>query len=195
MTREDELRTTRRSAEDGIHRLIGHLGEDPNRDGLRKTPHRVVKAFEEMTVGYSVDIAQLFTMFENDGDYDQMVILHNIEFESMCEHHMLPFVGHATIGYLPGSKIVGISKLARLLEAYSKRLQVQERLTSEITNAINEHLKPSGAGCVIKAKHYCMCARGVRKQSSYMTTSSLTGSFRDDRSTRNEFLSLVNSNL
>lgn len=177
------------SIEDVPLRMLEYIGEDPKRDGLLDTPKRIVKSWDFLFSGYNVDVASLFTTFENDGQYDQMVILKDIEFYSMCEHHALPFFGKVHIAYLPGEKIVGVSKLARVVEAYSRRLQVQERLTEQVATALDMYLKPKGVAVYIEAQHLCMVARGVQKQNSVMVTSSLKGHFRQDES-RMEFLLL-----
>ncbi len=180
-----------------IKELIHFIGDDPDRDGLKETPNRVLRSYSELFSGYhttDADIDRMLTQFDTDG-YDQMVILHEVEFTSFCEHHLLPFEGHASIGYLPyEGKVVGISKLARVLDVYARRLQIQERLTTQIAKAIHEsQLKPLGVGCVIVAKHDCMICRGVRKQNSKMITSELLGSFRTDPAVRAEFFSLIRS--
>jgi len=179
-------------AEDAVIRILQAIGEDPEREGLKDTPKRVVKSWNRLYGGYFIrpkDI--LSTVFSESGDYDEIVALKGIEFYSNCEHHMLPFYGSIHIGYLPDGKVVGISKLARLVECFSRRLQIQERLTTQISNALNDVLKPKGVGVVVKAQHLCMVARGVEKQHSWMVTSSMTGVFRDDPQVRNEFLKLV----
>ena len=180
------------SAEDGVVRLLEHIGEDPNREGLLDTPKRVAKAMREMTVGYDDDPAVILgTTF--DVSCDEMIVLDGIEFVSLCEHHLLPFTGTATVGYVPGEsqRVVGLSKLARLVECYARRLQVQERMTSQIVEAIEQHLSPLGAGVVVRAHHHCMGCRGVRKQSAVMVTSALVGNMRNDPTMRAEFLSLT----
>jgi GTP cyclohydrolase I len=174
---------------DAPMRMIEYIGENPFRDGLKETPQRIVKSWDFLYSGYSTDVPALFKKFENDGHYDQMVILKDIEFYSMCEHHALPFFGKVHIAYLPGDKIVGVSKLARVVEAFSRRLQVQERLTEQIASAIEENLQPKGVAVYIEAQHLCMVARGVQKQNSVMVTSALKGCFRNDES-RMEFLLL-----
>lgn len=179
-------------AEDAIRDLLEYIGEDPNREGLQETPARVVKSYKELFSGYGQDPTSIMKVFE-DGACDEMVVVKDIEFWSCCEHHMLPFFGKAHIGYLPDKRIIGLSKLGRLLEIYSKRLQVQERLTTQITKAIDEHLRPRGSACVIEAKHLCMVCRGVQKQNSVMITSSLTGAFKSDQATRSEFFNLIRS--
>lgn len=171
--------------------LLKAIGENPKREGLIETPSRVVKSWQQLYSGYRYktdeDIASVLKIFE-DGACKEMVVLKNIEFQSMCEHHMLPFVGKAHIGYIPNGRILGISKLARLLEIYARRLQVQERLTEQITAALDKHLLPKGSACVIEAHHQCMSCRGVMKQNTSMITSSLTGEFLQ-AAVRAEFLS------
>ena len=175
-----------------ITQLLTAIGEDPAREGLQDTPGRVARSLKgELLSGYGQDPSSIFTVFSNE-TYDQMVVLRDIEFYSMCEHHMLPFFGRATIAYLPTDKVVGISKLARLLDIYSKRLQIQERLTDQITKAIEDNLNPQGAACIIEATHFCMVARGVKKQNSIMVTSSLTGIFRESGLARNEIMEIFN---
>lgn len=179
---------------DAITRIIQFIGDDPKREGLLETPDRVIRSYAELFSGYQYktdeDIADLFKTFD-DGACDEMVLVKNIEFNSFCEHHMLPFAGVAHVAYLPNKKIVGLSKLARIVDAFAQRLQVQERLTTQITTAIDTHLMPHGSACVIEARHSCMSCRGVRKQQSSMVTSSLTGNFRDS-AVRQEFYSLIN---
>lgn len=178
-----------------IKSLLRYIGENPEREGLLETPHRVIKSYDELFSGYKFDeerIAETLKVFE-DGACDEMVVLKGIEFNSFCEHHMLPFIGVAHVAYVPNGKIVGISKLARLVDIYAKRLQVQERLTTQVTAALDTHLAPKGSACVIEAKHQCMSCRGVGKQNSVMVTCSLTGVFKDEPITRSEFLSHVRS--
>ena len=166
-------------------RFLEAIGEDPSRDGLKDTPKRIVKSWKDLYKGYNQDPAEaLGTVFENDGNYDEMVVLKDIEFYSTCEHHAQPFFGSVTIAYLPKKKIVGISKLARLVEVYARRLQVQERLNQQIADSIMEILTPLGCGVVIKAKHFCMISRGVQKQNSVMFTSALKGKFLEDSTVR-----------
>lgn len=172
-----------------IRQIIKAVGEDHNREGLRETPERVAKAYQELLSGYSQDPKEIFKVFE-DGVCDEMVLLRNIEFCSMCEHHMLPFLGEAHIAYIPKKRIVGISKLVRLLEIYARRFQVQERLTSQITQAMDKYLQPLGSACIIHAKHLCISCRGVNKQNSVMVTSSLTGGFREPAA-RMELFTLI----
>lgn len=176
-----------------VKTMLRFIGENAERDGLKKTPNRVVKSWQELFSGYNykeADIKGLLTEFDSDG-YDEMVILRGIEFTSFCEHHWLPFTGTAHIGYIPNKKVVGISKLARLLDVYAKRLQIQERLCVQPTNALMKYIAPQGAGCVIVAKHACISCRGIGKQHSEMITSSLEGSFKTEGRVRGEFLALL----
>jgi GTP cyclohydrolase I len=177
-------------AEDNVRRILQAIGEDPEREGLRETPTRVVKSWGKLFGGYSQSPNGIIKTFQ-DGACDEMVILRDIEFYSTCEHHMLPFFGKAHIGYLPNKKVVGISKLARLLEVFSRRLQIQERIGQQVTEALMEILQPQGAGCVLEAQHFCMTARGVEKQDSIMVTSSMRGGFRDDHTVKSEFLRMI----
>ena len=170
------------------------IGEDPERDGLRETPSRLVRAFQEYFAGYGQDPARvLMKTFEEIDGYDEMVVLRRIPFQSHCEHHFAPIVGHAWVAYVPSKRVVGISKLARLVEAYAKRLQIQERMTAQIANTIESVLKPQGVGVVIKATHHCMTARGIKKEGSDLVTSRMLGCFRDNALTRQEFLTMVHS--
>ena len=179
----------------GVHlmlkEIIGLIGDDPEREGLIETPERVMRSWVEIFAGYEMDIELMMTSFESES-YEEMIILEGIEFSSTCEHHMLPFHGQAWVAYIPHTHIVGISKLVRLVEAFSKRLQNQERLTMQITEALDDYLDPKGSACVIKAHHMCMGCRGVKQPHAIMTTSSLTGAFKEDPQTRMEFLSFVN---
>ena len=172
---------------EAVRRILQAIGDDPKREGLQGTPERVVKSWEEIFSGYSTDVASLMTVF-TEGACDEMVILKNVEFYSNCEHHIQPFYGKAHLAYIPDGKVIGISKLARILEVFSRRLQIQERIGAQWTAAINEHLSPLGAACILEAKHFCMTCRGVNKQGSTMVTSSLTGAFKTDSSTRNELM-------
>lgn len=187
-------RPTRNEAEEAIRTLLRWAGEDTSREGLRETPRRVVSAYEELLAGYNVDPHDILNKtFKEVADYDEMVVLKDIPFESLCEHHMLPFIGRAHIAYLPDKKVVGISKLARLVDAYAKRFQIQEKMTAEIAGALNDILQPRGVGVVIEAVHQCMTMRGVHKQGVSMQTSQLSGRFKTDDKTRKEFLSLISS--
>jgi GTP cyclohydrolase IA len=185
-------RPTREEAEDAVRVLLRWAGDDPGREGLTGTPGRVVRAYEEFFSGYDEDPAELLrrTFEETDG-YDEMVLLRDITFESHCEHHMVPIIGKAHVGYLPDSRVVGISKLARVVEAYAKRLQIQEKMTAQIANAINAELQPRGVAVVVEAAHQCMTTRGVHKPGVSMVTSRMLGAFRDDAMTRREFLAMI----
>jgi GTP cyclohydrolase I len=179
------------AAHEAVREILTYIGEDPDREGLRETPHRVVRSFAEIYGGYKKESGSVFKTFE-DGKCDEMVLLKNIEFFSTCEHHMQPFFGKAHIAYIPNKSVIGVSKLARLMEIHARRLQIQERLTEAITKDLDQHLAPLGSACMIEAKHFCMVCRGVNKQNSEMVTSSLTGAFRDKPEARAEFYSLVN---
>ena len=176
-------------AEEAVATLLRFIGEEPERDGLRDTPARVVKAWREMTAGYAEDPAEILARTFDESS-DELVILRGISFYSTCEHHLLPFYGQAVVGYLPG-KVVGISKLARLVECFAKRLQVQERMTRQIAEAVETHLEARGVGVVLRAHHLCMGCRGVRQEETEMVTSSMLGTLRSDPASRAEFLGLV----
>jgi GTP cyclohydrolase I len=196
-----------------VRNLILAMGDDPNRDGLRGSPARVIESYKELFKGYKTDVKELFRVFDNDMNYDEVIILSGVEFTSFCEHHLLPFTGIAHIGYVPESyekkewydqqekhhiqeiipKIIGISKLARLLEVYSCRLQNQERITIQVTQALDQYLKPLGSACVLEANHMCIQCRGVKKTST-MITSSMTGCFREKPEARAEFFQLIRRN-
>jgi GTP cyclohydrolase I len=188
-----ESNTTEPNArlEDLILNVLAEIGEDPQRDGLVRTPHRVAKAYRHLTSGYSVDIDKLLNGALFDVSYDEMVIVKDIELYSLCEHHMLPFYGKAHVAYLPNSKVVGLSKIPRIVDAFARRLQVQERLTQQIAVTLMEKIAPQGVGVVIEARHLCMMMRGVEKQNSIAVTSAMLGTFRDCKETRDEFLTLV----
>jgi GTP cyclohydrolase I len=176
---------------DHVRAVLAAIGEDPSREGLEKTPERVEKAFRFLTQGYAQDVGTLLNSALFTVDYDEMVIIKDIDVFSMCEHHLLPFFGRAHVAYLPKGKVVGLSKIPRLVDAFARRLQVQERLTVQIAEAIHEHVKPRGVGVVIEAMHLCMIMRGVEKQNSVAVTSCMLGGFRDKLQTREEFLSLI----
>jgi GTP cyclohydrolase I len=179
-------------AEEAVRTLLRWAGEDPLREGLLDTPKRVAKAYRDWFSGYAVDPAEyLGRTFEEVAGYDEMIVLRDIPFESFCEHHMAPIIGRAHVGYLPTDKVVGISKLARVVDAYARRLQVQEKLTAQIAHCIDMVLKPRGVGVVIDAVHQCMTTRGVHKRGVSMITSQMLGSFRDDARTRSEFLRFI----
>lgn len=185
-------RPSRAEAEAAVRTLIRWAGDDPTREGLVDTPNRVVRAYEEFFSGYEVEPSDLLrrTFEETDG-YDEMVVLKDIRFESHCEHHMVPILGKAHVAYLPKRRVVGISKLARVVEAYAKRLQIQEKMTAQIANAIQDVLQPQGVAVVIEAAHQCMTTRGVHKPGVTMVTSRMLGAFRDDQATRREFLAMI----
>lgn len=183
---------SRKQAEEAVRTLLRWTGDDAGREGLQDTPKRVVSAYEEYFSGYNDDpVAILKRTFTEAEDYDEMVVLRDIRFESHCEHHLAPIIGKAHVAYLPDHRIVGISKLVRVVEVYAKRLQVQERMTAQIANAIQEVLKPKGVAVVIDAAHQCMTMRGVRKPGVSMVTSHMLGGFRTDMSTRREFLAMI----
>ncbi len=177
--------------EDLVRQLLTQLGEDPEREGLLRTPQRVAESLAFLTAGYQLDIEKLVNGARFAQETSSMVILRDIEFYSLCEHHMLPFFGHCHIGYLPSGNVFGVSKLARLVDVFARRLQLQERLTEQISHAIMDAIHPIGVGVMIEAQHLCMMMRGVEKQRAVMTTSSLLGSFRENPSTRMEFLALL----
>jgi GTP cyclohydrolase I len=182
----------RGDAEAAVRTLLRWAGEDPAREGLLDTPRRVVEAYTDWFSGYAVDPREyLSRTFEEMGGYDEMVVLRDIEFESHCEHHMAPIIGRAHVGYLPTGKVVGISKLARVVEVFARRFQVQEKMTSEIAGCINDVLQPAGVGVVIEAVHECMTTRGIHKRGVSMITSKMLGTFRSDARTRNEFLTFI----
>lgn len=174
--------------------ILGALGEDPNREGLLKTPERVAKALQFLTHGYNIDAAEILRSAMFKEEYSQMVVVKDIEVYSMCEHHMLPFFGKAHIAYIPNGHIVGLSKIPRVVDIFARRLQVQERLTNEIRDCIQETLNPAGVAVVIECKHMCMAMRGIQKQNSVTTTSAFTGEFQNDV-TRSEFLRLITASL
>ncbi len=177
--------------EEHVRAMLEALGEDPEREGLLRTPLRVAKALEFMTAGYAQDVRQVLNGAIFEEKYSEMVIVKDIDLYSMCEHHMLPFFGKAHVAYIPHGKIVGLSKIPRIVEVFSRRLQVQERLTQQIADTLYETLNPDGVGVVIEARHMCMMMRGVEKQNSVATTSAMLGAFRNDQKTRQEFLTLI----
>ncbi len=179
---------------DLIHKQLIALGEDPSREGLLNTPQRVDKSLRFLTSGYQVNIQELVNGALFAEDYNEMVIVKDIDFYSLCEHHMLPFFGKCHVAYIPNGKIIGLSKVPRIIDAFSRRLQVQERLTNEVANCINDILSPEGVGVILEGMHLCMAMRGVQKQSSYTTTSSMVGCFKEDEKTRAELLSLIDTN-
>ena len=188
-------RPSREEAEDAVHTLIRWAGEDPSREGLADTPKRVALAYEDWFSGYNEDpVRFLQRTFEEVDGYDEMIVLKDITFESHCEHHIAPIIGKAHVGYLPNNKVVGISKLARVVEAFARRFQVQEKMTAQIANCIQDVLKPKGVGVVIDASHQCMTTRGIHKSDVLMVTSQMLGSFRKDARTRDEFLRMIGKN-
>ena len=191
---DERTRPSKEEAEAAVRTLIEWAGDDPDREGLKGTPDRVARAYQEFFAGYNEDpIALLSTTFEETANYDEMIVLRDIRLESHCEHHLVPIIGKAHIGYLPAERVVGISKLGRLIDAYAKRMQIQETLTSQIANTLYEVLKPRGVGIVIEAAHQCMTTRGVHKPGVKMVTSRMLGSFRDDLTVRQQFLDMIKS--
>jgi len=185
-------RPSREEAEAAVRTLLRWAGDDPSREGLLDTPARVVRAYEEWFKGYGKDpVADLQRTFEEVEGYDEMVVLRDIRFESYCEHHMAPIIGKAHVGYIPTDRVIGISKLARTVENFAKRLQVQEKMTAQIANAIQNVLKPVGVAVVIEAEHQCMTTRGIHKHGVSMVTSTMLGIFREDPKTRKEFLEII----
>lgn len=184
---------TRREVEDAVRTIIRWTGDDVDRDGLHETPSRVVRAYDEYFKGYDEDPHDILNKtFEEIEGYDEMIVLRAIRFESHCEHHMAPIIGRAWVAYIPNGRVVGISKLARVVNAYAKRLQIQEKMTAQIANTIEEVLQPQGVGVIIKAEHHCMTSRGVMKPGTDLVTSRMLGVFRDNAITRQELLSMVN---
>ena len=171
--------------------VLGRLGEDPDREGLLRTPVRIEKALQYLTSGYRADLSQIVNGALFNVQYDEMVIVKDIEFFSLCEHHLLPFYGKAHVAYLPGEKVIGLSKIPRVVDMFARRLQVQERMTQQIAQTLQEVLKPKGVGVICEARHFCMMMHGVEKQHSGTVTSSMLGAFRENKETRDEFLSLV----
>jgi GTP cyclohydrolase IA len=179
------------SLEEAVRTLLAEIGEDPSREGLARTPQRVRRMYDELTAGYHVDPDALINGACFSVDYDEMVVVRDIEFFSLCEHHLLPFIGKAHVGYLPRGQVVGLSKIPRIVDMYAQRLQVQERLTVQVADFLMERLAPKGVACVIEATHLCTMMRGVKKQEATMVTSSMTGTFRRDARTRAEFMGLI----
>lgn len=189
---DQAVRPSRTEVEAAIRTIIRWTGDNPDRDGLLNTPARLARAYEEYFRGYKEDPERILsTTFEETEGYDEMIILRGIRFESHCEHHIAPIIGRAWVAYIPNGRVVGISKLARIVEVYAKRLQIQEKMTAQIANAINNVLQPQGVGVIIKAEHYCMTARGIMKPGTDLVTSRMLGVFRDNAATRQEFLSMV----
>ncbi len=188
------MRPTRKEAEEAVRTLISWAGDSPNREGLKETPSRVVKAFEEYFSGYETDPANyLAKTFEEVAGYDEIVLLRDIRFESHCEHHLAPIIGVVHVAYLPNKRVVGISKLARVVEIFAKRLQIQEKMTAEIANTIDRILQPQGVIAVIEANHHCMTSRGINKPGSSMITCQVTGLLKSDNNLRKEIMSMIQS--
>ena len=186
------IQPSQAEAEDAVRTILRYIGEDASRDGLLETPARVVKAYKEYFGGYGLDPEEILNKtFEEIEGYDEMIALRGIRFESHCEHHMAPIIGKAWVAYIPNGRVVGISKLARVVEVYAKRLQIQEKMTAQIANAIDHVLKPQGVAVVIKAEHHCMTTRGVHKPGTDLVTSRMLGVFRDNSITRQEFLTMI----
>ena len=189
------VKISENQAEEAVKTLIRWAGDNPEREGLKETPKRVIRSYKDFFSGYNLDPREILSKkFKEVDGYDEIIILKDIRLESHCEHHMVPFIGTAHVGYLPKKKIVGLSKLARLVEAFAKRLQIQEKLTAQIANAIDEVLQPKGVGVIIEASHLCVATRGIHKPDSKMVTSRMLGTFRSDQATRKEFLELVGIN-
>jgi GTP cyclohydrolase I len=189
---EQRIRPSKEEAQAAVRTLIEWAGDNPDREGLRGTPERVARAYQEFFAGYDKDPAALLTTtFEETAAYDEMIVLRDIRLESHCEHHLVPIIGKAHIAYLPAGRVVGISKLARLIEIFAKRMQIQETLTSQIAETLQEELKPNGVGIVIEAAHQCMTTRGIRKPGVSMVTSRMLGSFRDDPTVRQQFFEMI----
>jgi GTP cyclohydrolase IA len=179
------------SLEEAVRTLLAEIGEEPSRQGLLRTPERVRRMYDELTAGYHVDPDALINGACFDVDYDEMVVVRDIEFFSLCEHHLLPFIGKAHVGYLPKGRVIGLSKIPRIVDMYAQRLQVQERLTVQVADFLMERLEPKGVACVVEATHLCTMMRGVKKQEATMVTSSMVGTFRRDARTRAEFMGLI----
>lgn len=190
---ESPVPSTSETIAELMRKILINVGEDPEREGLRKTPERFENAFRFMTSGYSQDPEKILNGAKFSVCYDEIIVVKDIEIYSLCEHHLLPFFGKCHVAYLPDKQVVGLSKIARLVNLYARRLQIQERLTSQIARAIDEKLKPLGVGVIIEAKHMCMVMRGVEKQGSVALTSAMLGTFRTNKQTRDEFLSLIKS--
>ena len=177
--------------EEVTHRLLKSIGENPEREGLLRTPHRVAKAWDYFSEGYRINLDDIFNNAVFNENCSEMVVVRDIEFFSMCEHHMIPFFGRAHVGYLPNGKVIGLSKIPRIVDMFSRRLQLQERLTSQVANTLQDVLDPNGVAVVIEGRHLCMQMRGVEKQNSYASTSAMLGQFRESAETRSEFLSII----
>lgn len=192
--REDEAvaQEMKVKIEDAVRDILENIGEDPNRDGLLRTPDRVARMFDELTAGYHIDAQKMINDAIFDVEYDEMVVVKDIDFQSLCEHHMLPFIGKAHVAYIPKNKVVGLSKIPRIVEMFARRLQVQERMTVQIADFIDEVLQPQGVAVVVEGSHMCMVMRGIKKANATMTTSAMRGLFKSNATTRSEFLEHVN---
>jgi GTP cyclohydrolase I len=188
---QDDVKAPGAELEAAVRTLLEEIGEDPARQGLADTPRRVRAMYAELTEGYRTDPDELINGACFDVDYDEMVVVRDIEFYSLCEHHLLPFIGQAHVGYLPRGRVIGLSKIPRIVDMYAHRLQVQERMTQQVASFLMERLEPKGVACVIEASHMCTVMRGVRKQQARMVTSAMLGTFRRDARTRSEFLTLI----
>ncbi len=175
-----------------VHDILTFIGEDPDRDGLRRTPERIARMYDEILAGYNTDPQAMINDALFDVEYDEMIVVKDIEFFSMCEHHMLPFLGRAHVAYIPRDKVIGLSKIPRIVEMFARRLQVQERMTQQIADLLNDSLRPQGVGVVVEASHMCAMMRGVKKEHASMVTSAMLGRFKSDARTRNEFMQLLN---
>ena len=195
MNPDTESVSSKTLLEGHVHQILSLIGEDPTREGLQRTPRRVAKSWEFLTSGYQKNINDILNGAVFQEKYSEMVIVKDIDFFSMCEHHLLPFYGKAHVAYIPNGRILGLSKIPRIIEAFSRRLQVQERLTQQIAETLFNSLNPEGVGVVVEARHLCMMMRGVEKQNSVATTSAMLGVFRDDIKTRSEFLDLIGTKL
>ena len=192
LKKNKSLKPSENEAIEAVKTLVRWAGDNPEREGLKETPKRVIRSYKDFFSGYNSDPREILSKkFKEVDGYDEIIVLKNIRLESHCEHHMVPFIGKAHVGYLPNKKVVGLSKLARLVELFAKRLQIQEKLTAQIANAIDEVLQPKGVGVIIEASHLCVATRGIHKPDTAMVTSRMLGNFRTDPSTRREFLDLV----
>ena len=195
-TEEDSDYSIRKQGiEEAVYKILSFIGEDPDREGLRQTPHRIARMYDEILAGYHVNPAELINDALFEVDYDEMIVVKDIEFFSMCEHHMLPFFGRAHVAYLPRDRVVGLSKIPRIVEMYGRRLQVQERMTRQIAELIREMLNPFGVAVVVEASHMCSMMRGVKKEHARMVTSTMLGAFRKDPKTRNEFMQHLHNGI
>jgi GTP cyclohydrolase I len=188
------IRVNQSRIEESMREILTNIGEDPTREGLLRTPNRVARMYDELTAGYHVDPVKLVNGAVFNVDYDEMVIVKDIDYYSMCEHHMLPFFGKAHVAYIPNGKVIGLSKIPRIVEMYARRLQIQEQMTSQIAEFLQDTLNPKGVAVVLEGAHMCAMMRGVKKENTKMTTSKMTGIFKEDPKTRGEFMQLLNNN-